>query len=322
MKESPDDFDPSLNIPVFSLYGKDRQPSSGQLSKIDLLVVDLQDIGCRAYTFIWTLYLAMKASASEGVGVVVLDRPNPLGGESIEGNLLAQDCQSFVGLAPLPMRHGMTIGEIARFFMEEQELDLELHVVKMQGWRREMDFAATGLPWIWPSPNMPTLDTARVYPGQIIWEGTNVSEGRGTTRPFEIFGAPFFDPDALRKEAERWKLPGFVLREQSFEPTFHKWSGKRCRGLQIHVTHRLKYRPYITALAILAAVKKMHPKDFAWKDPPYEYEFERLPADLIIGDKRVRKAVNAGADPVDIQSVWAKDLKDFEKDRPTWLLYP
>ncbi|NOR05574.1 MAG: DUF1343 domain-containing protein [Deltaproteobacteria bacterium] len=322
MKESPDAYDPALNILVFSLYGKDREPSPGQLSEIDLLIVDLQDIGCRVYTFIWTLYLAMKACAKAGVGITVLDRPNPLGGESIEGNLLARDCQSFVGLAPLPMRHGMTIGEIARFFMEEQGLDLEFHVVKMQGWRREMDFAATGLPWIWPSPNMPTLDTAGVYPGQVVWEGTNISEGRGTTRPFEIFGAPFLDSGALRKEAEMWKLPGFVLREQSFEPTFHKWSGKQCIGFQIHVTHRLEYRPYITTLAILTAVKRMHPKDFAWKDPPYEYEFKRLPADLIIGDKRVREAVNAGTDPMDIQSIWARDLKDFEKTRPAWLLYP
>lgn len=322
MDESPDAFAPALNIPVFSLYGKDREPSPGQLSEIDLLIVDLQDIGCRVYTFIWTLYLAMKACAKAGVGITVLDRPNPLGGESMEGNLLAQECQSFVGLAPLPMRHGMTIGEIAKFFMEEQGLNLELHVVKMQAWRRDMDFAATGLPWIWPSPNMPTLDTARVYPGQVVWEGTNVSEGRGTTRPFEIFGAPFLDSDALRKEVERWKLPGFVLREQSFEPTFHKWSGKQCRGFQIHVTDRIEYRPYITTLAILAAVKRMHPKDFAWKDPPYEYEFERLPADLIIGDKRVRKSVNAGTDPMDIQSIWAEDLKDFEKARPAWLLYP
>jgi len=214
MKESPDSFAPALNIPVFSLYGKDREPSAGQLSEIDLLIVDLQDIGCRVYTFIWTLYLAMKACAKAGVAITVLDRPNPLGGDLIEGNLLARDCQSFVGLAPLPMRHGMTIGEIARFFMEEQGLNLELHVVKMQAWKRDMDFAATGLPWIWPSPNMPTLDTARVYAGQVVWEGTNVSERRGTTKPVEIFGSPFLDSDALRKEAERWKLPGFVLREQ------------------------------------------------------------------------------------------------------------
>nr|HDN00250.1 DUF1343 domain-containing protein [Deltaproteobacteria bacterium] len=322
MKESPDDFDPFLNIPILSLYGEDREPSHRQLSKIDLLVVDLQDIGSRVYTFIWTLYLAMKASARAGIGVVILDRPNPLGGELIEGNLLARECQSFVGLAPLPMRHGMTIGEIAWFFMEEHDLDLELHIVKMQGWRREMDFTATGLPWIWPSPNMPTFDTARVYPGQVIWEGTNVSEGRGTTKPFEIFGAPFFDTEALRKEVERWKMPGFVLREQVFEPTFHKWSGRRCAGFQIHITHRLKYRPYITTLAFLAAVKRMHAKDLAWKGPPYEYEFTRLPADLIMGDKRVRRAIDAGADPMDIESIWAKDLKDFEKARPAWLLYP
>ncbi len=321
MQESPDNFDPVLNLPVFSLYGGNRAPSPGQLSQIDLLIVDLQDIGCRVYTFIWTLYLVMDACARAGIGVAVLDRPNPLGGQAVEGNLLDPACRSFVGLAALPMRHGMTIGEIARFFLEEQGLGLELHVVKMQGWDRGMDFASTGLPWIWPSPNMPTLDTARVYPGQVLWEGTNCSEGRGTTRPFEVFGAPFIDTDALKKEAETWGLKGFALREQPFEPTFHKWAGMQCRGLQIHVTDRYEYRPYITSLAMLTAVKKIHPEDFAWREPPYEYEFERLPADLIIGDRRVREAVEAGADPMDIESIWSEDLKTFREARRAWLLY-
>jgi uncharacterized protein YbbC (DUF1343 family) len=291
------------------------------LSEIDLLIVDLQDIGCRVYTFIWTLYLVMESCAKAGIGVAILDRPNPLGGQILEGNLLDPVCRSFVGLAPLPMRHGMTIGEIARFFKEEQDLDLELHIVEMQGWDRGMDFAATGLPWVWPSPNMPTLDTARVYPGQVVWEGTNCSEGRGTTRPFEVFGAPFFDTNAIEREAETWGLKGFVLREQCFEPTFHKWAGMRCRGLQIHVTDSHAYRPYITSLAMLAAVKKRHPKDFAWRKPPYEYEFERLPIDLIIGDKRVREAVEVRADPMDIESIWAEDLKAFREARRAWLLY-
>ena len=321
MKESPDVIDQVRGIPVFSLYGKEREPSPEQLALIDILLVDLQDIGCRVFTFIWTLYLAMKACAKAGVGVAVLDRPNPLGGEMVEGNLLAPECRSFVGFAPLPMRHGMTIGEIAGFFMEEQGLDLEFHVVKMQGWDRKMDFAATGLPWVWPSPNMPTLCTAMVYPGQVVWEGTNCSEGRGTTRPFEIFGAPFFDPDILKKKIDAWDLKGFVLREQAFEPTFHKWSGMRCRGFQVHVTDSLEYRPYITSLAILSAVKRLHAEDFAWKAPPYEYEFERLPADMIIGDKRVRRAVDAGADPMELQSIWAGDLEEFEKARRSRLLY-
>jgi uncharacterized protein YbbC (DUF1343 family) len=322
MKESPDGLDPYLNIPIFSLYGKDRKPSIDQLSNIDLLIVDLQDIGCRVYTFIWTLYLAMNACSKAKISVVVLDRPNPLGGKLIEGNLLAQDCRSFVGLASLPMRHGMTIGEIARFFVEEQDLELDLHIVKMKGWRRDMDFFATGLPWIWPSPNMPTIDTAFVYPGQVVLEGTNISEGRGTTKPFEIFGAPFLVPKRIRKEIEKWNLQGFILRELYFEPTFHKWSSKRCAGFQIHVTHRYKYRPYITTLAILSAVKRLHPEDFAWKEPPYEYEFKRLPADLIIGNKKVREMVDTGIDPAEIQSMWAKDLQDFEKVRAAWLLYP
>jgi uncharacterized protein YbbC (DUF1343 family) len=321
MMESPDERDPELDLPVHSLYGRDREPSDRQLSGIDLLLIDLQDVGCRVYTFIWTMYLAMKACARAGVAVGVLDRPNPLGGETTEGNLLAADCESFVGLAPIPMRHGMTVGELARFFLREQQLDLELHVVPMQGWERSMPFEDTGLPWVWPSPNMPTPGTARVYPGQVLWEGTNVSEGRGTTKPFELFGAPYFDCTALAREMEKGRLPGFVLRVQRFEPTFQKWAGRRCEGFEIHVDDPARYRPYLTSLVLLSLAKKLHPQDFAWREPPYEYEFERLPADLIIGDKRVRTAVEAGVGPAELQSIWEDDLQEFNEQRRAFLLY-
>ncbi|MGC9023122.1 MAG: exo-beta-N-acetylmuramidase NamZ family protein, partial [Dissulfurimicrobium sp.] len=298
-----------------------RVPEPWQLYDIELFLVDIQDIGCRVYTFIWTMYLAMKACAKAGIGMVVLDRPNPIGGCLVEGNLLDEGLKSFVGLAPIPMRHGMTVGELARFFVWLEDLDLELHVVRMDGWRRDMDFQDTGLPWIWPSPNIPTVDTALVYPGQVVLEGTNLSEGRGTTRPFEVFGAPYLDIVRFKSAVERLALPGFVLREQYFEPTFHKWAGKRCRGFQIHVIDKRRYRPYLTTLSIVSLAKKLHPIDFQWREPPYEYDFERLPIDLIIGSETVRKAVEVGDGLEGIESLWHRDMEEFLRLRSRFLLY-
>lgn len=319
MVESPDERNARLGLPVFSLYGERRSPTPDQIGGLDLVLVDLQDVGCRVYTFIWTLYLLMEACARMGVGVVILDRPNPIGGEATEGNLLRRGFFSFVGYAPIPMRHGMTIGELAGYFAAS--LDIELHVVPMRGWQRGMDFASTGLPWVWPSPNMPTLDTARVYPGQVILEGTNLSEGRGTTRPFEVFGAPFLDQEGIGRDFSGSGLKGAVLREQCFEPTFHKWCGQRCRGFQIHVTDPVVFEPYLFTLSLLSFVARRHPDEFAWRQPPYEYEFERLPADLIIGDQRVRDAVEAGAAPGEIRALWQDDLGRFNESRRRFLLY-
>jgi len=226
MIESQDIIDDEIGIPVFSLYGKTRVPKEEHLSLIDIFVVDLQDVGTRVYTYIWTMLLAMKACAKKGITFVVLDRPNPIGGKIIEGNILKEELFSFVGLAPLPMRHGMTIGELALYFKESERLDLELHIIKMAGWKRDMFFDDTGLIWVWPSPNMPTMDTAFVYPGQVIFEGTNVSEGRGTTKPFEIFGAPFLDTkrflETFNSLGISWEQYGFILIRQDFEPTFNK----------------------------------------------------------------------------------------------------
>ena len=321
MVESHDEIDPELNIPVYSLYGDSREPDSRQLSDIDIFIVDIQDVGCRVYTFIWTVYLVMKSCARAGVSLVVLDRPNPIGGDMVEGNLLEDDFKSFVGMARIPMRHGMTIGELARLFAWMEDIDLDLRIIPMEGWRREMDFTDTGLPWVWPSPNMPTIDTARVYPGQVVLEGTNLSEGRGTTRPFEVFGAPYLDIARLKSGIDGLGLSGFVLRDQYFEPVFHKWAGERCRGFQIHVTARRLYRPYLVTLAILSLIARLYPEDFVWKGPPYEYEYDRLPADLIMGSKIVREAVDAGEGPEEIASLWHADLEEFLTLRAGFLLY-
>ncbi len=322
MVESDDILDPTLGIPVFSLYGESRSPLPHQLDLIDTLVVDLQDVGCRVYTFIWTMLLAMEACSRAGKRVVVLDRPNPIGG-AVEGNLLRPQLTSFVGLHPLPMRHGMTMGELALLFRWERKLDLDLQIVTMEGWRRDLCFADTGLPWIWPSPNMPLMETALVYPGTVLLEGTNVSEGRGTTRPFETFGAPWMDPRELAQVLHEMEADhGTVLREQWFEPTFHKWAGQTCRGLQIHVVDNHLFRPYRLGLALLAAMARLYPDTFAWRPPPYEYEYERLPTDLLIGDTEIRRAVGSGRDPRELEPLWEEELSRFMERRKPFLLYP
>jgi uncharacterized protein YbbC (DUF1343 family) len=303
--------DPDLGIPVHSLYGEHRKPTPAMLADIDTLVVDLQDVGARYYTFIWTLLLCLEACAECGRRVVVLDRPNPLGGLAVEGNVLDPEYRSFVGLAPIPMRHGLTIGELAGFFRAWRGLDVELDVVWMDGWRRAMDFEATGLPWVLPSPNMPTVETAFVYPGGCLLEGTNLSEGRGTTRPFEIFGAPFVDGRRLAAVLQAWNLPGCRLRPLSFEPTFHKFAGQICGGVQVHVTDRAVFEPVVTYTAALAAVAGLWPQHFAWKRPPYEYEPEKLPIDILAGGARWREQLEAGLSPWQMKAGWLEELRAF-----------
>ncbi len=321
MQESDHCMDPELSIPVYSLYGETRRPEPAWLQDIDILVIDLQDVGCRVYTYIWTMLMCMEECSRCGTEMAILDRPNPIGGISVEGNLLKPEYHSFVGLAPIPMRHGMTMAELALFFKQTMNMDIELRVVKMQGWNRSMYFPQTGLPWVWPSPNMPTFDTATVYPGQVILEGTNISEGRGTTRPFEVFGAPFMDISSIRKQMELWSLPGFCLRPQFFEPTFHKWAGQQCRGFQVHVTNPDDFQPYLFTLVLISAIIQLHKEDFLWKPPPYEYEFEKLPADLIIGDPEIRKAVEQGTTPWDLEKMWLSELEAFKEERQGFLLY-
>ncbi len=320
MKESSHETDPDLGIPVFSLYEKSRTPLKNQLDLIDLFVVDIQDVGTRVYTYIWTLLLAMKACEKAGVSMAVLDRPNPIGGNMVEGNLLDQELHSFVGMAPIPMRHGLTVAELAIMFKSIFHLDLELHIVKMKGWTRNMLFPDTGLYWVLPSPNMPTFETALVYPGQVILEGTNLSEGRGTTRPFEIFGSPYIDT----KKVLKYLVPtrGFILREQFFEPTFNKWQGERCKGFQIHVTDPNTFQPYRFTLSLLSAIHRTCNEEFAWTPPPYEYDYERLPADLIIGSRKMRRMIQQGARVDEMEELLKRDERKFEEIRQPWLLYP
>jgi uncharacterized protein YbbC (DUF1343 family) len=303
--------DPGLGIPVYSLYGEHRKPTAAMLDGIDTLVIDLQDVGARYYTFIWTMLLCLEACAEARKRVVVLDRPNPLGGLGVEGNVLDPDYRSFVGLAPIPMRHGLTIGELAGFFVAWRGLDVELDVVWLDGWRREQDFEATGLPWVLPSPNMPTVETAFVYPGGCLLEGTNLSEGRGTTRPFEIFGAPFVDGRKLAAVLQAWNLPGCRFRPLDFQPTFHKFAGQVCGGVQVHVTDRATFESVATYTAAISAISEMWPEGFAWKQPPYEYEQTKLPIDILAGGTRWREQLEAGLSPWQMKAGWLEELRAF-----------
>lgn len=315
-------IDKTTGLPVHSLYGGTRKPTLEMLKDIDVLVIDLQDIGARYYTFIWTMYLSMEACAEGNKAVVVLDRPNPINGIAIEGPVQEEGYLSFVGLRPLPVRHGMTIGEIARYLKDRYLPSLELYVIKMEGWRRRYWFDQTGLPWVMPSPNMPSLDTATVYPGMCLLEGTNLSEGRGTTRPFEIFGAPFIEPERLLRRLNDFKLTGVLFRPLYFEPTFQKFSGQLCGGLQIHVINRERFRPFKTAVAILKAVHELYPEHFRWRMPPYEYETEKLPIDILAGSDKLRIYIEDGRDLKDMENWWMKDTLEFERSvRKRYLLY-
>jgi len=274
---------PRLHIPVYSLYGEHREPTSEMLTDLDALVIDLQDIGARYYTFIWTLYLCMGACEKRNVQVIVLDRPNPINGVTVEGPPIEKAYESFVGMHPIPVRHGKTIGELATQFRDEAFPKCRLAILPMKNWERAMWFDQTGLSWVMPSPNMPTLDTATVYPGMCLLEGTNVSEGRGTMRPFEIFGAPFIKTEAICRELNNSKLPGVFFRENYFQPTFQKFAGELCGGAQIHVIDRDVYRSFQTGVEIIRCIRKLYPESFEWKQPPYEYEHEKLPIQILFG---------------------------------------
>jgi uncharacterized protein YbbC (DUF1343 family) len=313
--------DRRTGLPVVSLYGNQRAPTAENLAGLDLLACDLQDVGSRYYTFIWTMALAMKACARNGVTFVVLDRPNPLGGVRIEGNVLDPQYRSFVGLYPIPVRHGMTIGELARYFNDTFKIGCDLEVIPMKGWRRAMNWEDTGLPWVPPSPNMPTPETARVYPGGCLIEGTNLSEGRGTTKPFELVGAPFIDPDLWASSLRKFELPGIRFRPCVFRPTFHKWNGRDCGGVQLHVTDPDRFTPYLTGLALISAATRLYPNDFAWRDPPYEFERKRLPIDLLCGTDAIRRAIERRLPLKRIEGTWQRGLTAFARERRRFLLY-
>jgi uncharacterized protein YbbC (DUF1343 family) len=313
--------DPVTGLAVASLYGPRREPTPAMLAGLDALVVDLQDVGSRYYTFVWTMALAMRACERAGVDVVVLDRPNPLGGAVVEGNIPDPAFASFVGLYPLPARHGLTIGEVARWLAREHGLRPRLTVVAMRGWRRPMLWEDTGVPWVAPSPNMPTPDTARVYPGGCLFEGTNLSEGRGTTRPFEWVGAPYLDAHRYAHALASQGLPGVAFRPARFVPTFHKWAGRLCGGVQIHVTDRARFRPFSTGLAIVATARRLAPRRFRWRRPPYEFERRRLPIDILLGTDRIRRAIERGRTVREIEAAWTGDLAGWKRRRAAVLLY-
>jgi uncharacterized protein YbbC (DUF1343 family) len=322
MIESSHLTDAASGLPVFSLYGETRIPTAEMLAPIDLLLVDLQDVGTRVYTFIYTLSYCLEAARDCGRRVLVLDRPNPVNGRQMEGNLLKPPWTSFVGRYELPMRHGLTIGELARLFNDHFGIGCQLDVVAMAGWRRAMWFDDTGLPWVAPSPNMPTPDTATVYPGQVIWEGTNISEGRGTALPFELFGAPFLDSRGVITALAVESLPGVVLRPCVFEPTSGKHALTPCQGFQMHVTDRNLFEPYLTSLKLMQAILRCHPDDFDWKPPPYEYEFKKQPIDLILGDGDVRKRLEALEDLNVLADGWREELQAFRRTCAPHCIYP
>jgi len=321
MIESAHGVDPVTGLPIFSLYGEQRRPTAAMFDFLDVLLVDLIDVGTRVYTFLYTLAYCMEAAAAHGKQVLVLDRPNPIGGLAVEGNLLRDKWRSFVGLYPIPMRHGLTLGELARLINREYGIGAELEVVPATGWQADMLFGDTGLPWVFPSPNMPSVATALVYPGQVIWEGTNISEGRGTTLPFELFGAPFVEPKRVLDFVADLPLPGCYLRPLVFEPTSGKWAGQACRGFQLHVTDPVTYRPYRTSLALLQAMLILYPQSFRYKEPPYEYEYELLPMDLILGDGNLRQRLAAGENLLELEGEWQAELAEFEVIRRRYFLY-
>ncbi|MFY0543772.1 exo-beta-N-acetylmuramidase NamZ family protein [Brevibacillus sp. H7] len=310
--------DPKTGLPFYNLYGKKPEEIAPLFDQVDVVLFDIQDVGSRFYTYISTMAYAMEAAALRDKPFVVLDRPNPIGGEKVEGPVLEPDYKSFVGIFPIPVRHGMTVGELAALFNEqflEQEIGkkADLHVIKMKGWKRDMWFEETGLPWVLPSPNMPTVDTAAVYPGTCLFEGTNLSEGRGTTRPFELLGAPYIKGWELAERMNRLQLPGVVFREAYFSPTFSKYSGKNVGGVQVYVTDRNEYDPIRTALSLIAEVKALYPAEFAWRSDNW--------IDKLMGTDSVRKAIDSGRQVDEIVADWQEPLDQFKKMREKYYLY-
>lgn len=313
--------DARTGLPVYSLYGAHRKPTPEMLADVDTLVVDMQDVGTRIYTFIYTMALAMEAAQESGKRVVVLDRPNPLGGVEMDGNLLEPGHESFVGMYPLPTRHGMTIGELAKMFNDAFGIGCDLTVMPMAGWRRAMWHDESGAPWVFPSPNMPTLDSATVFPGAVHVEGTTISEGRGTTRPFELIGAPHIDPHALAAALEREDLPGVIFRPCFFEPTFQKHAGTVCGGVQLHVTDRDRFPAVLAGVAVLHMMIAQDPSVPIWKEPPYEYERDRFPFDVIAGTRTLREQLTEQIPLADIAASWQPGLTEFAEQRRPYLLY-
>ena len=321
MIETSHGIDQVTGLPIYSLYSETREPTAEMLSGLDALVLDLQDVGCRVYTFIYTLANSMIACSKFGKKMIVLDRPNPIGGIEVEGNTLEKGHESFVGQYPIPMRHGLTVGELAKLFNREFGINCELEVVSMDGWDREYFYDETDAPWVMPSPNMPTVDTTIVFPGTVFFEGTQVSEGRGTTRPFEIVGAPYIIAKEYADALASLKLPGISFRPINFLPTFQKHMGATCGGVFVHIADRKIFEPVMTGLAMVKTIVDLYPSEFKWKNPPYEYVFDRNPFDVIAGTDKIRSLIENDNSMEDIKLSWQEDVKDFKKLREKYLLY-
>jgi uncharacterized protein YbbC (DUF1343 family) len=330
MVESEDFTDPVHQIPVFSLYGEVRRPTGQMLQTFDTILIDLQDVGCRIYTFITTLLYVLEAAAETGKAVWVLDRPNPAG-RPIEGLSLREGWESFVGAGPIPMRHGLTLGELGGWFVDHFKLDVDYRVIEMDGWRPD-EAPGFGWPddriWINPSPNAANVNMARCYAGTVMLEGATLSEGRGTTRPLELFGAPDIEPKRLVSEMEKlgpqW-LAGCKLREINFEPTFHKHVGKLCNGVMIHAEGRFydheAFRPWRLQSLAFKAIRRLYPDYDLWRDFPYEYAFGKLPIDVINGSPLLREWVDGDGSPADLDTLAVPDEREWEEQRKAFLLY-
>lgn len=310
-----DRMDARTGLPAYSLYGTTRKPTPAMLAGLDVLVFDIQDIGARFYTYPWTLALVMQAAREAGMGVIVADRPNPIGGIRVEGPVLDPALASFVGAYPIPIRHGMTLGELALMMNTDFGIGCDLTVVTCTNWRRPDDATQTGLPWVPPSPNMPTIDTAFIYPGTCLIEGTNLSEGRGTTKPFELIGAPFIDAHGLADRLNQRNLPGAHFRPAWFTPSFSKFQGQLCAGVQVHITDRAAFAPVDAGIAILLEVARHHGKDFSFLpgNPPF---FDKL-----AGVSWLREAITAGESLEAIKTRWQPELAAFKPKRARRLLY-
>ncbi len=321
MIETPHSKDRRRSVPIFSLYSETREPTREMLDLIDVLVIDLQDVGSRIYTFIYTMANCLRAAARAGLPVIVCDRPNPIGGTQVEGPTLETGFESFVGQFRMPMRHGMTVAELARLFNEHHGIGADLETVPMAGWSREMYWDATDIPWVMPSPNMPTLDTAIVYPGTVLFEGTKLSEGRGTTRPFELIGAPWLDGEALAERMNLVGLKGVYFRPVGFEPTFQKHARVPCGGCQIHVTARRDFAPVKAGVSLLRECFGSAPDRFGWRDPPYEYEHDKMPIDILAGSPELREQIEQQIPLDDIAASWLSGVREFEEIKELYLLY-
>ncbi len=321
MVETAHNIDKTTGLPIYSLYSETREPTEEMLSGIDTLVFDLQDVGCRVYTFIYTMANAMKICASHNKKFVVCDRPNPINGVNIEGNLLEKGHESFVGQFPIPMRHGLTTSELAKLFNQEFKINCDLEVVAMDDWNRENFYDETDAPWMMPSPNMPTIDTSVVFPGTVYFEGTQISEGRGTTRPFEIIGAPFINGCELADALTSLDLSGVVFQPINFLPTFQKHAGKTCEGVFLHVADRETFEPVITGISLIKTIIDLYPNDFKWKESPYEYVYDRNPFDVIAGTTKIRENILQRKTVKEIKSLWQQDEFNFREIRKKYLMY-